>query len=116
MLLESRPLIRAKLHSPPVVVPRIVLWTESDAPRFIRRTFRRRDMGLKLDRVRSCPSDRVDKRMGLAETSIVGLRNLTDDETIPGPLTGFNTAQTNFSEALRHDQITSANPFSTRLK
>src|SRR5262249_62310377 len=78
--LQAAPLLFGKFHALPVLVPRCILRAKFDAPRFVRRALSGCDVGLKLDGIGSGGGNRVDKRMGQPETSIVGLGHLADDQ------------------------------------
>ena len=80
MLLEAVPLFGAKLHAFPVIKPRGVLGAELDAPGFVRCAFRRRDVGLKFDRICSATGNGINISMGGAQAAVMGLGDFGNNQ------------------------------------
>ena len=77
MFFEATPLLLRKLHSLPVLIPGFILGAEFDPPGFAGGTFRRCNMGLKLDRISAGIGDSVNKSMSHPQTAVVSLGNFT---------------------------------------
>src|SRR5882724_10457234 len=76
------PLLFAKLHSLPVVEPRSILTTELHAPGFIRCALCSSYVCLKLDSIGAGCGYDVDESVGYAQTAIVSLCDLADDQAV----------------------------------
>jgi hypothetical protein len=81
---QPPPLLLGELHALPIVVARRILSTEPDAPRLRRRTFRGGDVSLKLDAVGAVVGRDIDEGVGEAETPVVCLGHLRDDDAHGG--------------------------------
>src|SRR5436190_9259193 len=80
MTFKFVPLRFSKLHALPVVVPCFVLPAELYPPRLARCALGRGNVCLKFDTVSSGSGDGIDKGVGHTETTVVGLRDFTDNQ------------------------------------